>query len=323
MMTGERREHQASSARKADVKPKTLRKRLKKVDYKLVFMTLPFVVFMIMFSYVMLFGWTYAFVDYMPSKSIFEQDFVGLKHFAKLFQVGSRFPVAFKNTLIFGLLNILVAPVPLIMAVLFSEIPKGKFSRIIQTITSFPNFISWILVFSLTFMFFSVDGRLTQLLVEMGVWEQGYSLLADPGPAYIFQTLLSLWKSTGWTAIIYLSAIAGIDPQLYDAAAIDGANRWQTMWHITTKGVIATFFVMLVLNVSGLMNAGFDQYYVFTNTMNVDRLEVLATFAYKIGVGNAEIAYGTAIGMTQSIISIILLFSVNRLAKKITGNSVF
>ncbi len=297
--------------------------KLRKVDYTLLLMTLPFIIFMFMFYYVMLFGWVYAFTDYVPSKSLFEQEFVGFKHFIRLFEEYSRFPLAFRNTIIFGTLSILVSPVPFIVAIFFSEIPKGKFSRIIQTITSFPNFISWILVFSLFFMFFSTEGRISQLLVGMGIWEEGYSILADPDRAYVFQTVLGLWKGTGWAAIIYLSAIAGIDQELYDVAAIDGASRWQVMWHITTKSALPTYFVMMILTVSGLANANFDQFYVFTNSLVADRLEVLSTYAYKMGIGNAEIDFGTAIGMVQSVISITLLFGANKLAKKVTGNSVF
>lgn len=296
--------------------------RLKNVDYVLLFLTLPFVIFVIMFYYAQLFGWAYAFVDYLPGRPLFEQEFVGIKYFQKLFAPGSRFPMAFKNTLIYGVLSILFSPVPALIAVFMSELPKGKFSRLIQTATSFPNFISWVLVFSVCFMFFSVEGNITALLNRAGIWKDGYNLLGDAKATYLFQTLLGLWKSTGWTAIIYISTIAGIDPELYDAAAIDGAGRWQKMYHITIKSLLPTFFVMLVLSVSGLMNAGFEQFYVFRNAMVADNVEVLATFAYQIGIGNGEISYGTAISMSQSIISIVLLFSINKFAKKITGESV-
>jgi ABC-type polysaccharide transport system permease subunit len=293
-----------------------------KIDLPLLLMALPFVIFIIMFYYAQLFGWAYAFVDYLPSRSIFEQDFAGLRYFAKLFAPGSRFPLAFRNTLAFGALGIACSPVPALVAVFLSELPKGKFSRMIQTATSFPHFISWVLVFSVCFMFFSIEGNISQLLASIEIWKEGYNLLADDSIVYMFQTLLGLWKGAGWTAIIYLSSISGIDPELYAAAAIDGAGRFHKMYHITIKSLLPTFFVMLVLNVSGLMNAGFEQFYVFKNAMVADRVEVLATFSYQIGVGNGEIAYGTAISMSQSVISIALLFGINRLAKKITGNSI-
>jgi len=309
--------------RKKGIEGRTLRERLKKVDYRLFFMALPFVIFIFMFNYAMLFGWIYAFVDFMPSKPIFQQDFVGLKHFIALFSYGSRFPLALKNTFIFGALGILVSPVPLLVAVLLSELPWRKFSRAVQTITSFPNFISWVLAFSLAFMFFSVEGKITQILIDLGLQKEGYNLLGDPNAVYWFQTLLGLWKGTGWTAIIYLSAIAGIDQELYYSAAIDGANRLQTIWHITIKSILPTFFVLLVLNISGLVSAGFDQYWVFMNTLTIDKLEVLSTYAYRIGIGRAQISQGTAIGIMQSLMSTVLLFTVNRLAKRITGNLVF
>ncbi|HHY81143.1 MAG TPA: sugar ABC transporter permease [Clostridiales bacterium] len=311
--------HKASVYRRLQI---SFARRFNGCDLTLTLMVLPFVIFIIMFYYAQLFGWTYAFVNYLPGRSLFQQEFVGFKYFLKLFAPGSRFPIAFKNTLIYGFLGILASPIPALMAVFLAELPKGRFARIIQTVTSFPNFISWVLVFSVCFMFFSIEGKFSQVLVSIGLWKSGYNLLADESVTYILQTLLGVWKSAGWTAIIYLSTIAGIDPELYDAAAIDGAGRWHKMYHITIKSILPTYFVMLVLQISGLMNAGFEQFFVFHNSLVADKVEVLATFAYRIGIGNGEISYGTAIGMTQSIISIVLLFSINKLAKKVTGSSV-
>ncbi len=293
----------------------------KKIDYKLLLMALPFVLFLMVFYYAQLFGWLYAFVDYKAGKPILEQVFVGLKYFLKLFEPGSRFIVAFKNSLIYGLLGIVISPAPAIFAIFLSEITNSKIKRTIQTMSSFPNFISWILVYSICFMFFSTEGQISQLLIKLGLMESG-NILSNANAAYLFQMFLGLWKSLGWNAIIYMSAITSIDPELYDAAAVDGANRFQKMYHITVKSIMPTFFILLVLSISSIANAGFDQYYVFYNPMVSEQLEVLPTYAYKMGIGNGQISFATAIGMTQSIISVILLFSVNRIAKKITGNSI-
>lgn len=293
-----------------------------KKDYRLLLMALPFAIFLAMFYYAQLFGWVYAFTDYKPNKDIFHQTYVGLKYFKKLFAPGSNFPTAFRNTLIYGLLNILASPVALVFAVFLSEVRNGKIKKAIQTMSSFPNFISWILVYSVSFMLFSTDGQITSFLFKIGATNQQRNLLSNADAAYFFQALLSVWKTTGWNAIIYMSAIAGIDQEQYDAADVDGASRFQKMWHITVKSIMPTFFIMLILNVGGIMNAGFEQFYVFFNPMVSEKLDVLATYAYRIGIGNGEIAFGTAIGMTQSLISVILLFSVNKLGKKINGNSI-
>ncbi len=294
----------------------------KKVDYTLLFLALPFVLFLFMFYYVQLFGWLYAFVDYKPGIGIFRQEFTGLSQFAKLFGTGSRFPVVFKNTLVYGVLGILASPVPVLFAVLLSEVRNRKFSRLIQTFTSFPNFISWILVYSICFMFFSTEGQVNMLLSSLGLMNEPSNLLGNADMAYLFQTLLGVWKGTGWSAIIYLAAIAGIDPELYDAAEIDGANRFQKVFHITLQSIKSTYFVLLVLGISGLMNAGFEQYYVFYNPLVSERLDVISTYVYRVGLGNGEISFATAMGLSQSVISIILLFTVNRIARKVLGNSI-
>lgn len=290
-------------------------------DYRLFWMALPFALFVIAIYYAQLFGWVYAFTDYKPAKGLFEQTFVGLKYFRKLFAPGSLFPVAFRNTLIYGLLNILASPIALIFAVFLWEVPNSGVRRAIQTISSFPNFISWILVYSIAFMFFSSEGQITKIIEDLGCSQVG-NLLANERATYIFQTLLGVWKTTGWNAIIYLSAIAGIDQELYDAADVDGANRYQKMFHITVKSILPTFFILLILNIGGMMNAGFEQFYVFYNPMVADRAEILATYAYRVGLGRGEIAFGTAIGMTQSLISILLLAGGAWLGKKVTGKSI-
>ncbi|GHU73747.1 protein lplB [Clostridia bacterium] len=293
-----------------------------KKDWKLFWMALPFAAFIVAFYYAQLFGWLYAFTDYKPSKDVFHQTYVGLKYLKKLFEVRSRFPVAFRNTLIYGFLNIIASPIALIFAVLLNEISNSRIKRTIQTMTSFPNFISWILVYAIAFMFFSSEGQINNLLVKVGIMSNTRNLLSNANATYIFQLVLGIWKSTGWSAIIYLSAIAGIDQELYDAADADGANRFQKMLHITVVGLQPTFFTLLILSIGGIMNAGFEQFYVFYNPMVSEQIEVIATYAYRIGIGSGEIPFGTAIGMTQSLISIVLLLLVNRLAHAVSGSSI-
>lgn len=304
------------------MKKNRIKRKHKKSDYLLLMMALPFVLHLIIFYYAQLFGWAYAFVDYIPGKHIWEQDFVGLEYFKRLFQAGSRLTVAFRNTLIYGILGILTSVLPVIFAVFLSEIRNSKVKRIIQTMSSFPNFISWILVYSICFMLFSSDGQIIALLVSLGIMDEPSNLLANADVAYLFQTLLGIWKGLGWSSIIYVSAIAGVDPELYDAANVDGAGRFRRMFYITVPAIMPTFFVLLVMNVANIANTGFDQYYMFYNPMVSEQLEVISTYVYRIGIGSGEISLATAAGITQSLISIVLLFTVNKLAKKVTGNSV-
>lgn len=298
------------------------RRKHKKSEYILLLMALPFVLHLIIFYYAQLFGWAYAFVDYVPGKHIWEQSFAGLRYFSRLFQPGSRLGVAFKNTLIYGLMGIATSVLPVTFAIFLSEIRSSKVKRTIQTMTSFPNFISWILVYSLCFMLFSSEGQVTELLVRAGLMKEASNLLANSGAAYVFQMILGVWKALGWSAIIYMSAIAGIDPELYDAANVDGANRFRRIIHITVPAVLPTFFVMLVMSVANIANTGFDQFYMFYNPMVSEQLEVIPTYVYRIGIGSGEISLATAAGISQSLISVVLLFTVNKLAKKVTGSSV-
>ena len=309
-------------SRTAGTEKKGRKRKHKKSEYLLLVMALPFVLHLIIFYYAQLFGWAYAFVDYIPGKRIWEQDFVGIEYFAQLFHTGSRLLVAFRNTLIYGVLGILTSVLPVIFAIFLSEIRNSKVKRAIQTMSSFPNFISWILVYSICFMMFSSEGQIITILVRMGILDEPTNLLANANAAYLFQMILGVWKGLGWSAIIYMSAISGVDFELYDAANVDGAGRFRRMLHITVPAVLPTFFVMLVMSVANIANAGFDQYYMFYNPMVSEQLEVIPTYVYRIGIGSGEISLATAAGICQSLISVVLLFSVNKLAKKVTGSSV-
>lgn len=295
---------------------------LKKSQIKLLLMVLPFMAFLFMFYYAQLFGWLYAFVDYNPGKSIWEMKFEGLRFFKKMFSANSGFSLALRNTLVYGLLGILSAPLPAVFAICLSEIRNPKWKKTIQTFSSFPHFISWVLVFALCFIMFSSEGQITRLLVRWGFMDKSVSILSNENAAYLFQMLLGLWKGLGWSAILYMAAIAGIDQELLDAAAVDGANRIQRTRHVVVPAILPTFFILLIMSIANIFNAGFEQYYMFYNSMVADKLDVLATYVYRRGLGNGEISYATAVGMVQSLISVVLLFTANKLSKKATGNSI-
>ena len=300
------------------------RKNYKFSNYtQLYMMTLPFIALVMVFNYLPLWGWSIAFVDYSPGVSVFKSAFVGLDNFKSLFST-SEFTMVLRNTLALSSLNILTSVIPILFAILLTELRNSKFQRIIQTVTSFPNFISWIIVYAIFYSFFSVDdGLINQILFnKLHLFNQPTDILANPKYTWGLMTVLNLWKNMGYTAIIYIAAIAGIDQELYQAAQVDGAGRFKQIWHITIPGILPTYSVMLLLSVGNMLNAGFDQYWVFRNSLTNDVIQVIDTFTYYVGLINMDFAYSTAAGIFKTAISIILLFVANSIVKKATGKSI-
>lgn len=283
---------------------------------QLLLLMLPFVVFVFVFSYLPLFGWSYAFVDYIPGLPLAKQQFAGFKYFELIFSGGNDFAQVIRNTLALSFLSIAASPVPIAFAVLLAEWKRRKLSKFVQTVTSVPNFISWTLVYAVFFAMFSMqDGAVNKLLLHFHWIDVPTNLLGNDKYAWYIQLLVGLWKGTGWSAIIYIAAMAGIDQELYDAAEVDGAGRLQKIRHITIPGIMPTYFVLLLLAVSNMLNNGFEQYYVFQNPLNVGKLEVFDTYVYKVGIARAEFAFSTAMGIFKSGISILLLLFANYLSK--------
>jgi ABC-type polysaccharide transport system permease subunit len=293
-----------------------------KANYRLFFMVLPFVIFVFAFAYVPIFGWVYGLFNYKPGLSLSEMEFVGLKNFMKIITDWKDLSRVLRNTLVMSGLGLLAAPVPMIFAILLNEIRKPFFRRFVQTTTTLPYFISWIIVFSLSFAIFSNDGLISNILRLLGSEETYTSMLGNNNAVWAFQWILGIWKSVGWNGIIYIAAIAGIDAELYEAARVDGANRFQLIMKITVPSLYPTFFVLLLLSISNLLNNGFEQYFVFFNSLVADRIEVLDYYVYRIGMLRNDIPASTAISMVKTFISVILIFIVNKVAKNTTGSSV-
>lgn len=300
-----------------------LRKPWTRTQWMLLWTAIPFVAFVTAFYYVPVVGWILAFFKFRPGIPLFQNEFVGLHYFEIMFT--SEWPQlqdALINTLALSGLSLLVTPLPVVLAIMMNEVRSAWFRKFVQTTTTLPNFISFVLVFAIFFVFFSSEGMIHQLLSEMGFVQ--ISILADPDKAWFFQTFISAWKVTGWGAIIYLAAIAGIDQELYDAAEVDGAGRFRKIRHITIPGILPTFVVLFVLNVGLLLgnSAMLEQYLIFMNPLVQDKLEVIDYYTYRIGLAQGQISYATAIGMTKSILSIVLLFVTNAIVKAIRGSSV-
>jgi len=297
-----------------------------KTGIKMFLLVLPALVLVFIFHYMPLFGWAYAFADYVPGISIFKQDYsAGLKYFKMMFSGVGYFPIVMRNTLVLSLSGILLSPVPAILAIMITQLYKTRrLQKVIQTATSLPNFISWVLVYSLFFALFnSSNGAVNQILLKLNLIDKPTNILINADIAWFFQIGISMWKSAGWNAIIYFAAITGIDPELYDAADVDGAGTFQKILHVTVPGLFPTYFVLLMMSIGNILNNGFEQYYVFQNALTTNKLEVLDTYIYKIGLSNLQFSLSTAMGMFKSLVSITLLTIANQISKVIRGESIF
>jgi multiple sugar transport system permease protein/putative aldouronate transport system permease protein len=289
-------------------------------------MIAPFLILVLLFAYYPLYGWIYSLYDYRPPLKLSQSEFVGLKWFKYLFsntgQIKQLLQVL-KNTFTMSSLMILTSGLPLIFAIFLNEIKASKFKRIVQTLTTLPNFISWVLVYAVAFALFSNSGMVNSVLVDLGIVDQPIKILDSGDHTYLKMLLWSTWKGLGWGAILYLAAIAGTDQELYEAAKVDGANRFHLMRHITLPAMIPTYFVLLMLSIANFLNNGMDQYFVFQNAFNKEQIQVLDLYVYNLGIGTSNsIPLATAISVLKSLISVTLLVSVNGLSKKVRDESI-
>jgi putative aldouronate transport system permease protein len=294
-------------------------------QFKLFLMFIPFLILVFLFSYLPLWGWRYAFFDYKAGDTLSMVKFVGFKWFTYLFRNEATVKDVIrvmKNTLSMSFIGIAFSWLPIAFAIFLSEIRNTKMRRFIQTFTTVPNFISWVLVYAVALAIFSTDGFISSIMMRIGIWDVGRNFLMGEAHTYLKMWAWGTWKGLGWGAIIYIAAITGIDQQLYEAATVDGAGRFQRMWHITVPGLIPTYCVLLLLSIAGILNNGMDQYLVFENATNSNPITVLDLYVYKLGMDQGLIPISTVIGMFKSFISVTLLFLANRISKAIRGQSI-
>lgn len=298
-------------------------KRINSTRLQLALMSIPFMLLVFVFNYVPLFGWVMAFVEYIPGLPITESKFVGLKYFGQVFSYGTELYTALINSLVLGLLNFLVSPIPMIVAIMLHEMRRMRVRRSVQTAITLPNFISMTIVYAVFFFFFSVDGGLVNdFLLRLGLISEPFNLLGNEGATWVFQTLILIWKTAGWGAIIYLGAINSIDLQLYDAASVDGAGRFRQVLHVTLPGLMPTFMIMMLLGIGNLLNYNFEQIYVFHNALVHDKIMTLDYYIYLIGLVKFDFSFSTAVGLYKTLVSLVLLFVINGVIKKIYGYSI-
>ncbi|MDR2570167.1 MAG: ABC transporter permease subunit [Oscillospiraceae bacterium] len=294
--------------------------------YRLFLMILPFLVLVVLFAYLPLVGWRYAFFDYTPGIQLSMDDFVGFRWFRFLINnpaQRAQIVRVMANTFALSGIGIATSWLPMMFAIFLSELRSRNYKRGVQTLTTIPNYISWVLVYGIAFAIFSTEGFVNWALVNLGIIEDGTNHLMSGSHIWIKMWAWGTWKGLGWGAIIYIASISSIDPQLYEAAMVDGAKRFRRMWHITVPGLLPTYFVLLLLSISNILSNGLDQYLVFENHANRSTIEVLDLYIYNLGLtGAGNIPLSTMIGMLKSVISVVLLFSANKASKWIRGETI-
>lgn len=282
----------------------------------LLLMTVPFVIWVFVFKYLPVWGWTMAFQDFKPARSFSEQEWVGFKHFAFLF-TDDRFLGVLRNTLAQSLINLVLGFVTAIgLAVLINELTNVKFKRVVQTISYLPHFLSWVVAAALISSLLSMDGIINELLIGLNIIDEKILWL---GVGEYFWGILAasdIWKNVGWNTIIYLAAISMIDMEQYEAAKIDGASRLQRIKYITIPGMKPVIVVLLIMNMGYIIEAGFEAQYLLGNGQNIEYSENIDVFVINYGISMFNFSLATAAGIFKTVISLIFLIAANSFSKK-------
>ena len=289
--------------------------------WQLYVLILPAFAYIIIFHYIPMYGIVIAFQDYNPAAGFFGK-FVGFKHFTTFIQ-SMQFEKLILNTLLLNVYSLIFTfPLPILLALLLNEACHAWFKKAVQNITYIPLFISTVVVVGMLNCFLAPSNGIVNVLIE----KLGGQSVDFMGQAKWFRTLYivsGVWQNCGSSAIIFIAALSGIDPELHEAAQIDGANRLQRIWHINLPGIMPTIVMLLILNCGSLLNVGMDKVYLMQNTMNLSVSEVISTYVYKVGLLTAQYSYSTAIGLFNAVINFMILFAVDRFAKKASGISLF
>lgn len=285
-------------------------------------MILPGMLYFIIFKYLPMFGLIISFQDFKPYKGFIHSEWVGLKHFERLF-TEPEFLMILKNTLVlFGLNLFIYFPIPIILSLMLNEIRISAFKRTVQTLIYIPHFMSWVIIVSISYVMLTMDGGIiNQLLVHFG--HEKINFLLSPEwfrPMYIIQVI---WREAGWGTIIYLAAIAAVDPELYEAARMDGAGRFRQMWHITLPSIRGVIVTLLILKIGDILELGFEHVYLLLNSMNRNVAEIIDTYVYTAALKQGQFSYSTAIGFFKSFVGLIMVMIANKLARKFGEEGVY
>lgn len=317
----------AKSSMTSNEKPTGLKLFFKKLveQRMLVLMSVPFLIWLFLFKYLPLWGWTTAFQRYRPNKSFSDQEWVGFDQFKLLFH-DERFIRVLRNTLAQSGINLVLGFVTAItLALLLNELRVILFKRIVQTVTYMPHFLSWVVAAGIIQATLAPDGIINVLMIKMGMIEKGQELLflGIPKDFWTILGLGTVWKDLGWNTIVYLAAMATIDPAQYEAAEMDGAGRFRRMWNVTLPGIKSVIVVLLILNIGNLMESGFEAQYLLKNGMNIDYSENIDIFVLTYGINQSNFSLAVAAGMFKSVVSIVLLLIANSIAKRAGESRLF
>ena len=300
-------------------KKNTIRNKRDQIDLNL--MLLPSMIFLTIFSFIPMFGIVMAFQNYMPAKGILGSKWVGLDNFKFMFQMPDSKQI-FMNTIIIAFWKIVVGTiVTILFALLLNEIRIKWAKKSIQTIVYLPNFLSWVILSTVVVNVFAYDGPINDFLAKLGL--ERILFLASNDWFRPMLIVTDVWKGFGYGAIIYLAALSSIDPGLYEAAAIDGANRFKRVLHITLPGILPTIMLVTIMNLPNILNAGFDQIFNLYNPLVMETADIIDTYVYRVGLVQRQYSLGTAVGLMRSIVGIILILSANKLAQKLTDYRIF
>lgn len=292
------------------------------MKYKMLYvMLLPAIVFLFVFNYIPMYGASIAFKDFWITKGILGSPWVGFDHFEQLFKT-DKFWQVFRNTIEINLLRLVFGfPAPILLAILLNEVRLKWFKRSIQTIVYLPHFISWVTISGIIFSLLSNEGLVNKVITAFG--GDSVNFLTSNGMFRPLLVLSGIWKEIGWGTIIFLAALSGVNPDLYEAATVDGANRFKQIVHITLPSLLPIISILLILNFGSMMTGGFDQVFNLYNTMVYESGDVIDTYVYRIGLTQGKYSMATAIGLFLNVINFVLLIVVNSASKRMSGQGIY
>ncbi len=291
-------------------------------NWKLYMLFLPVLIYFFMFKYAPMFGLSISFLDYKPAKGFFGSKYVGLKHFNNFFS-DPYFPRLLRNTVTISLSTLIFSfPSAILLALLINELRSRKLSRVVQTITYIPHFISTVVICGIIHDLVGRDGGVTMLLFKLFGLEPT-NMLMEPGKFVPIYILSDVWQNMGWNSIVYLSALTAIDQELYEAAKVDGANKWRQIIHITIPCLVPTIIIMFILKVGKMFDVGYEKIMLLYNSLTYETADVINTYVYRRGMEQAQFSYSTAVGLFNSVVCFVLVFFTNWITRRANGNSLW
>lgn len=282
---------------------------------------LPAIISVFIFHYIPIYGVQVAFKDFRASMEIWGSPWVGLKHFARFFEM-PFFGMMIRNTLSISLYSLATFPCAVIVALLLNELRNERFKKVVQMVSYAPHFVSTVVVCSMVLIFFDKNrGLANNVLALLG--RERISFIETPKYFSSLYVWSGVWSSVGWNTIIYLAALSSISPEMIEAARIDGASQWKILWHINVPSILPTIVTLLILNTGSILSVGFEKIYLLQNPLNLDASRVISTYIYEVGMGSGQFSYSTAIGLFNNVVNVVCIVLVNQISRTVTHISMW